>query len=124
MSAATLDCPTMQCVVAIACGMSGGGTAKMLAKRSALSVGRVKNLLTAAAKAGQVDKVQRGREVFWMSPAAAQAARAAKHAVKVPRWYRGGDLPDEPLRLHVPADAPLPFVCTAACSVFAIGGML
>lgn len=121
MSAVSLEVATLQCVVAIACGLPGGGTAKQLAKRSALSVGRVKNLLTAASKAGMVDKVQRGREVFWMSPAAAQAARAAKSQAAAPRWQRGDDLPDGPVRLHVPADAPLPFVCTAVSSVFALG---
>lgn len=122
MSAVSLDSLTLQCVVAIACGLPGGGTAKMLATRSALSVLRVRALLTAAAKGGLVDKVQRGREVFWMSPAAARAVRAAKRqAATAPRWQRGGDLPDGPVRLQVPADAPLPFVCTAVSSVFALG---
>lgn len=121
MSAVSLDSPTLQCVVAIACGLPGGGTAKMLATRSAMSVLRVKALLTAAAKAELVDKVQRGREVFWMSPAAARAVRAAKRQAAAPRWQRGDELPDGPVRLQVPADAPLPFVCTAVSSVFALG---
>ncbi len=86
MSHSTLAFATLQCVVAIAVGLPAGGTAKVLAKCAAGSVARTRDLLTAAARAGLVVKIWRGRDVVWVSLGAAQAARMARHTVQMPRW--------------------------------------
>jgi len=125
MSAISPTSTPVLCVAATVCGLPGGATIHVIAKRVALSLARTKNLLSVAASAGLVDKVQHGKSVLWMAPHAAQAARAARRGAPVarPRWQRGEDLPDGPVQLRVAADAPLPFRCTAVNSVFALGAV-
>ena len=109
-----------------------------------LSLGYTKNVLGRASKAGMVACIQTARrEVKWYAPekaaailarqkATTAAGRAERRRVAKLRSQakrRGHDasdwqwreLADKPQRSMAPAGSPLPFVCRAPNSVFAMG---